>query len=155
MGPGALYPIVHSVSGAARSLTVKSVAERSISYFGTLHTEQERKIPALRKPKVTYIGKRNLNFHLHDLRDRRLPLALGSLCYQASGNEKMKLEARCLSSLLKKINHIFPYYTHHTFDFALGRSWSETIGEQVQNEIDAEEYLGVILEGVKMNLLKM
>ncbi|KAJ9602274.1 hypothetical protein H2200_013129 [Cladophialophora chaetospira] len=153
---GALYPIVHSVAGVRNSLSINSVAERSIQYFSKLHAQQNKKNPAIRDPKLSYLGGRNVNFHLHDLRDHRLPLAFGALCFQISGNKEMKRKTQSLARVLKKINHIFPYYTHHTFDFVPGRTWAQSIDEQV-NSLDpnAEVYLGIILDGVRKNLLRM
>lgn len=179
-------PIVHSVAGITNGLLIGHIASRTTAYFQNLHIDKQHhkdkldtKPPATearRTPKLTYLGRRNVTFYLHNLRDHRLPLSLAALLFQVKGDERMKHKTRSLAKVLKKINAIFPYYTHRTFEFEMGRKWSDSVGagiinvgeeegeasdggsqfrEEKAEDVSTGDYLGIILEGVRTNLLNM
>lgn len=79
--------IVHSVAGVQRGLAIGMLASKVIEHFGGLHTGHPQS--NLWRPCLKYLGRRNIAFHIHDIKAQRLPLYLASLYSQTQNGTKV------------------------------------------------------------------
>ena len=145
-------PIVHSVTGIKNGLNVGFMASRTVEYFQDVYETQSH--GKLRKPRLDYVGPRSSAFHLHEIMSHRLPLFLSSWYFNLSGKRKMARKTRSLARVLKKVNKVFPYFLHRSFDFEPGNGSFLLDSSPQSDSFTPERYADIICEGVRKHLLK-
>src|SRR5436190_6794084 len=99
-----------------------------------------------KSPKLCYVGRRNLNYYFHEFTRQKLPLRMAKTYFGLLGDTKMLHRTDRISSLLLTINEVFPYFTHHTFDFRSSVSLPE--------DFNIDSYLLRVFHGVQNHLLQ-
>ncbi|KEF52606.1 uncharacterized protein A1O9_11449 [Exophiala aquamarina CBS 119918] len=149
--------IIHSVAGVKRGLPIRVLASTAVRYFKDVRPSQAAS--NFRKPRLNYLGPRNMTFHMYDISTQRLPLFLAAFYFDLTRKPKMARKMRVLSKVLKKINEVFPYYTKRTFDFEPGVGTLDVNasvgGSEKEDRFTPERYAELICEGVGRNLLKI
>ena len=102
-------PIVHAVAGRAHGAQVGRTCAAIVRYFA--------RRPFVRRARVTYLGPRTWRFLLHDAVLQRGPAKLAQAFFSLRKDSKRLRHTRRVAATLATINRVFPYFTHHTFDF--------------------------------------
>ena len=131
-------PIVHSVAGLHNALSIKLLNSEVQSYF--------ERYPHKRRIGLAKMGPANQFRDLQHLMYHRGPLRLAQFGAEIAKQKNLKRQAKLLDKNLDAIYRIFPYFTHHTFDFS--KTYRKT---DVQN---SKSYIGLICLGTHRYLMQ-
>ncbi len=98
-------------------------------------------------PHVTYLGPRGLRFWLEELVRHRIPLAVAETRARLLRRRTRLNSIRRLRERVLELNRVFPYFTHHSFDF---RAAEPALGD----DFNASEYMQTVCAGVHRHLLR-
>ena len=126
--------IRHSVAGKNRAPTVHECWDEIQRHF--------LQNPMQRRPARRYLGPRGSAFALADILHHRVPMALASV-----GSATRKRQAKKLASRMAYLNEVFPYFTTHTFDFALS-------APEAHDVFNGRDYVASVCRGVSRHLLQ-
>ncbi|MDQ6612590.1 MAG: SDR family oxidoreductase [Gemmatimonadota bacterium] len=126
--------IRHSVAGKNRAPTVHECWDEIQRHF--------LQNPMQRRPARRYLGPRGSAFALADILHHRVPMALAAV-----GSAVRKRQAQKLASRMAYLNEVFPYFTTHTFDFALS-------APDAHDVFNGRDYVASVCRGVSRHLLQ-
>ncbi len=130
-------PIRHAVSGLSASPTILDCRHAIEAEFGR---HRVGKGPQLRALARDGMATRMAEFRWH-----RAPAALATAGFTVTRNGRMLRTVRRLSERLHAINRVFPYFTHHEFDFC---------GAAPPPGFAPKPYLARVCAGVRGHLLR-
>jgi thioester reductase-like protein len=130
--------IVHAAVGLSNAMRIGDLPRHGQEYFSRL--------PSRRSVYIRYIGPLCLIRRIQHLWFERLPTKIVWLGALFTGQKALAQRIAKLDHILASIFKIFPYFTHHSFDFKVSHS----------KDLDLAKikYVDLICEGVQKNLLK-
>jgi 1-acyl-sn-glycerol-3-phosphate acyltransferase len=129
----------HAVTGRERTMNGGQCVDVVTAYFNRLPVDQ--------RPDLRWTGPVGKDFEAAEWRHQTLPLRLSAKVLKWAGRAKQAKQASRLEAKLRMINRAFPYFTHHTFDFAMARP-------TLMPGFTAHDYIERVSEGVSRHLLK-
>src|SRR5436853_4485062 len=72
-----------------------------------------------------HLGSPNLKYYALKQIHHKLPLRMAKAYFGLRGAVKMRGQVEGMARMLFAINRVFPYFTHHSFDFQLSVSLPE------------------------------
>jgi 1-acyl-sn-glycerol-3-phosphate acyltransferase len=131
-------PIIHAVVGLENALPIGLLASESTAYF--------KRYPQKRAVGLKRIGPLSKVREFEHLIYHRGPLRLAKLGADMTGKKHLSRQARSLERKLDSIFKVFPYFTHHSFEFR--RSI------EPEYRLDPHSYIFLICEGTHKHLLR-
>ncbi|KAF2092280.1 hypothetical protein K490DRAFT_61721 [Saccharata proteae CBS 121410] len=129
--------IVYAVTGKKYGYHVRGLLGQLVEYFSSHHVGSS--------PSIAFVGDRNYSYHYHDYLKHELPSKISRKWYQLCGEAEKSQQIDFMDRTVQSINEIFPYFTHHTFDFRPG--------VEVTQDLDPHEYLDTVFRGVQRHLM--
>ena len=136
--PGQLE-IRHATAGWERSGTIAE-CRRGIESFFARHRVSGG-------PSVAYLGPLGARFSLEELLRHRLPLAWSETRARIAQRHSRRNSLRRLRERVLELNRVFPYFTHHSFDFRAARP-------VLDEDFSPGDYIETVCGGVHRHLLR-
>lgn len=132
-------PIRHATAGVHKASLIGATSESIVAFF--------RRNPAARRAGLSYLGRRTAWFRFLEKVQHDAPAKMMASYYTVTRNERQRSKVRRMKQTLRTINRVFPYFTHHTFDF---RS-----RHQLPDCFYAQPYVQLVCRGVSTHLLHL
>lgn len=132
--------IVHCVSTRENGPSTWDICFETIAYF------EQPENTVLYKPHGYYIGTDDRWFYFYEFIYQYLPIKLSELAALMMLDWKGAAKARKTLERLGQVDMHFRYFVKNTYDY---RSAVPVLGE----DFDRKEYLRIVLQGVRQNLL--
>lgn len=136
-GEGQTPRIRHAVSGLAASPTISDCRRAIEARFG--------RHPVGAGPRLERLAVEGRPSRMAEWRWHRLPAAAAGAWYTLTRNGRMRRMLRKLTARQRSLNGVFPYFTHHEFDFR---------GAAPDAGFDPRAYLERVCDGVREHLLR-
>lgn len=130
-------PIAYAVSGIERASKIENTYKAIVKFY--------RRNPVGRKASIEYAGSLNRKYLLNEWLYHKLPSQLGQSYFKLRKNDKQRRRLKRLSSTIRYINDIFPYFTHNTFDFRPST--------QLWPDYEPKVYVDLVCSGVYKHLM--
>jgi len=131
--------IRHATAGWERSGTVAE-CRRGIEKFFTRHR-------ITGGPRVAYLGPRGARFTLEEFARHRVPLGWSEGRARLARRRARQNSIRRLRERVLELNRVFPYFTHHSFDFRAARP-------VLSDDFNPRDYIEIVCGGVHRHLLR-
>ncbi len=130
-------PIIHAVSGLKNALRVGLIEETMTNYF--------KRHPQERPIRVSKVAPYSFKLELEHRFYHQAPLFLARLGARLTGKKQLSKRMKKMSQRMETLFRLFPYFTHHTFDFKL---------PDPDFSLDQKAYAELISEGTHRFLLR-
>ena len=137
-GPADVVDIVHAAVGLRQAAHIGQTSAAIVRYF--------RRHRIARRPVLKYLGRRNARFLAETLVHHALPHSLQSVAARLTGDGKKTKQSARIKKTLHTINEVFPYFTHHTFDFVCSRP--------IDPSFQPQAYVQAVCRGVATHLMQ-
>lgn len=131
-------PILHAVAGTQHAAHIGTTSAAIVTFF--------RRHRVARKPRLAHLGRRSLLFSAREAVHHTVPAAVAQALTTLRGDARGTKRVRRLSQTLRTINKVFPYFTHHTFNFATGHP--------LPQHFNIQAYVDTVCRGALTHLMR-
>lgn len=134
--PGAVE-VLHAVAGLSGAIPIDTIARTCLEFWSSN--------PLDRTARILYLGTSRARHRLHELALHVVPTVVAELWMRLRRRRRAARAARRLREGLATFTRVFPYFTHHTFDFRASRP--------LPGDFDRRRYLWRVCAGLYQHVL--
>ena len=97
-------------------------------------------------PKISYLGPRSIQYYFYDWLAQKVPMHVAKRYFGLRGQVKKRMKVEKGLHMICTLNCVFPYFTHHTFDF-------QPSVNMMGDNFDIDEYSEIVFGDIYKYLL--